>query len=259
MDCSSTEDDHHHTSNNVMSGYREPTFDRFIQLPWDIRILIWEAILRAPRVITVSRITRMVQIKGTPYKNRDPCASVGPVDAYPPAILHVSRESRYLGLKVYRYAFHGRLRRPIYFNFALDYLHFENGHALPVFEYPRDLHNFGKVDKKETRQKIQRVIVGEPAFDRYESYERSDSYAKSIRWSIGRYQALNIVIFQTPSKDFDDYNSVMWCLSGILKPTVKKWGKFAPRTIVPVSSETMFAIESAEIVCEVSGAGAAAY
>ena len=90
---------------------------------------------------------------------------------------------------------------------------------MPVFEYPRDLHKFGNVDKKETRQKIQRVIVGKPAFDRYESYECSDSYAKCIKSSIGRYQALNIVIFQTLSKDFDDYYSVMWCLSGILKPT----------------------------------------
>jgi len=118
---------------------------------------------------------------------------------------------------------------------------------MPVFEYPRDLHKFGNVDKKETRQKIQRVIVGKPAFDRYESYECSDSYAKCIKSSIGRYQALNIVIFQTLSKDFDDYYSVMWCLSGILKPTIKKWGKFSPRTIVPVSSETLGAIESAEM------------
>ncbi|PVH84883.1 hypothetical protein DL98DRAFT_71869 [Cadophora sp. DSE1049] len=228
--------------------YKEPTFHGFPNLPLELRTLIWNDAIRTPRVITISRTTRMVQVAGTPYKLHQPCAMVGITDAYPPAVLHVNKESREFALKGYQYAFHGRLRRPIYFNFAADYLHFENGHAMPVFEYPRSRHNFGKCNKEETRQKIQRVIIGKPAFDRYESYGRSDSYAKSIKWSIGRYQALKVVIFQTPSEDFDESNTVPWRLSAILKPVMKKWGKYAPRTMVPVASEALSdMIEGVEI------------
>ncbi|KAH7395747.1 hypothetical protein BKA64DRAFT_754676 [Cadophora sp. MPI-SDFR-AT-0126] len=195
----------------------------------------------------------MVQVAGTPYKLSQPCAMVGITDAYPPAVLHVNKKSRELALKGYKYAFHGRLRWPIYFNFDADYLHFENEHAMPVFEYPRSRHNFGKCNKKETRQKIQRVVIGMPAFDRYERYQRSDSYAKSIKWSIGRYQALKVAIFQTPSEDFDGSDTVPWRLSWILKPVMKQWGKFAPRTMVPVASEALSdMIEGVEMVCEAS-------
>ncbi|KAG4429822.1 hypothetical protein IFR05_014693 [Cadophora sp. M221] len=137
----------------VFPDDEEPTFTKFPELPSEIRAMIMVEAILAPKAITVSRTRKLVKPTGKGGQTvKLPCATVHVLDAYDPAMLHVNKQARQLALKHYRYAFHGRLKKPIYFNFTIDYLQFETGHTIPVFEAPSARLGFGKVDRKISPQ-----------------------------------------------------------------------------------------------------------
>ncbi|KAH6720199.1 hypothetical protein BKA61DRAFT_231563 [Leptodontidium sp. MPI-SDFR-AT-0119] len=217
----------------------EPTFLKFPKLPFELRTMIMLEEILVPRVITIWRTTKLVKpkVKGG-HTVKLPCAGVHISDAYAPSLLHVNQEARKLALKHYQYTFHGRLQRPIYFNFAIDYLHFDNGHAIPVFERPRATLGFGKVDPK-SRQKVQRIIIGGPAFHRYERYSWHRSYGGGIKWHIGKYTDLKVVVFETPPEEHTPASLVYRRLERIWKGGRRKWGEDTPKDIVSVSSQIL--------------------
>ncbi|KAK3343325.1 hypothetical protein B0H65DRAFT_444048 [Neurospora tetraspora] len=99
-----------------------PTFHPLPRLPYELRLLIWEATI-SPRRVEVDFLVLNQLFHQPQWTHR--LVSLTP----PPAILSTCRESREVGLKVYKKVFLG-LRRPIpyvWLNPRLDELKLEQG------------------------------------------------------------------------------------------------------------------------------------
>jgi hypothetical protein len=79
-----------------------------------------------------------------------------------PAILHVSQESRVVGLKAWSLEFGPQLRHPVYFNWKRDTLFMDNFDALLAFYGGPWTHNtsFGN-DMSNVEKSLRHLVIGE--------------------------------------------------------------------------------------------------
>lgn len=126
------------------------TFPQFAQLPTELRLKIWSCLVQ-PRVVVVCCLQKGRQVEQRRQELRRRTRGAGT-----PVLLHVNRESRYVGLRHYEATFSWKISsivtdtpasRPaqVYFNFALDALYLTgeleafdtNGFNLPMVYFLR--------------------------------------------------------------------------------------------------------------------------
>ncbi|KAL2072644.1 hypothetical protein VTL71DRAFT_11987 [Oculimacula yallundae] len=100
------------------------TFTLFPQLPFELRLKIWQCIATGPRTVTITYGSQATRYKGRTISRFDGWRTPEKV----PVILHICLESRAEALKSYQLAFGSHFHAAkIYFNFSTDILRFGNG------------------------------------------------------------------------------------------------------------------------------------
>ncbi|KAG4433461.1 hypothetical protein IFR05_011065 [Cadophora sp. M221] len=101
------------------------TFTLFPELPFELRLKIWNCIASGPRTVTITYGSQATRHKGKTISRFDGWGTPEPT----PVILHICHESRAEALKLYQLAFGSHFHiAKIYFNFSTDILRFGNGH-----------------------------------------------------------------------------------------------------------------------------------
>ena len=122
-----------------------PVFHRFLLLPLEIRTKIWIFALRVPRHVTI--LAKFVHSSPPPEPEYRHEAYYYVEQGPPPALTHVSSESRFLSQKHYSQAFQIGLRpRYIYINFSFDTI------IMPDYDFKNLYHG-------QDRSAIQRLLL----------------------------------------------------------------------------------------------------
>ena len=122
-----------------------PVFHRFLLLPLEIRTKIWIFALRVPRHVTI--LARFVPSYPPPEPGYRHEAYHYMEHNSPPALTHVSSESRLLAQKHYSQAFQIGLRpRYIFINFSFDTI------IMPDYDFKNLYHG-------KDRSAIQRLVL----------------------------------------------------------------------------------------------------
>jgi len=111
---------HPNTMNKASEKPQSVVFTLFPKFPIELRAIIWKRAIPAPRVIEFNDTGETRVFGRDPFPGSVPVISV---DAKTPAILHVCRESRKVGLQFYKLGFNLELEKPIYFDFDRDIVH----------------------------------------------------------------------------------------------------------------------------------------
>ena len=148
----------------------EITFYPFMRLPPELRVMIWNLIMPAQRVVRI-RDAKDLDPKAdfiVPAPWQLPVVDLKVVQEIP-AILLVNIESRKEGLKFYTSPFYSRLQHPILFDFSRDFLVFD-GHSPCIdflsffyhwFERSHYTRHPGRIDEWGTIQdKMRNLIIG---------------------------------------------------------------------------------------------------
>ncbi|CZS99672.1 uncharacterized protein RAG0_07994 [Rhynchosporium agropyri] len=219
----------------------ERTFHGFAKLPVELRLLILDAFIHFPRVITVYRENKFVKAKGPRVSKssyRIPYAMVKHCDVEIPILLHINKEFREYASTFYSLAFEGRLKKPIYFNFAVDYIHYYDISAVEALDNPRPELHWGPTKTSDTSQSLQRLIIGRPTAYCKHSYSMRGNYVKTLRTVVRNYKGLNDLILEAPS--YGDIGKgwgriILPRLSKILKPSTSMPGTSIPQNVHLVS------------------------
>jgi hypothetical protein len=84
----------------------------FGRLPKELQLRIWELSRDKPRIIPLEARSRLVEQNDGSVRRYIDCVAV----IKTPTILHICRDSREIGLKIYNVRFETFLRHPIYFD-----------------------------------------------------------------------------------------------------------------------------------------------
>jgi hypothetical protein len=113
-----------------------PKFDKFLKLPTELRLMIWEYSLPGPRTIIIMRKDvhwKQVLKRMAAEGYAEPVTGAVAITTVP-AILHVSFEAREYAQNYYKLSFGDFLiYKPVYFNFDIDTLYFDGPGAVQAF------------------------------------------------------------------------------------------------------------------------------
>jgi hypothetical protein len=128
---------HSKTTDKASRKFSSAVFTLFPELPKELRDMIWRHAIPPPRIVAFNN-TEVISAERQPF--RVPVVSA---EIKTPAILHICRDSRELGLQFYKQAFKFELRKPIYFDFDRDLVQFKNCPALRRYGMMNDMEGLG--------------------------------------------------------------------------------------------------------------------
>ncbi|KAL2074935.1 hypothetical protein VTL71DRAFT_8715 [Oculimacula yallundae] len=131
-------------------------FTLFPKLPLELRLMIWECALPAPRIIA------LVASELLPTNSTKRYNAVKKPSPSNPVLLFVSYESRTVVLSTYRLVFRNLLHTPLYFDFSKDMLFFPRMTDLVLFVlgFKKSLTPGWRLDDVTEIQAVERLVVG---------------------------------------------------------------------------------------------------
>lgn len=144
-----------------------PSFTLFLQLPPELRNMVWTFAAQEKRIISItedSRSFRDFSPDDPRYDRAYEDQVIVTHNATTPRIMHACRESRSIGLDFYKLRLGASFfDKPIFLNYELDALHFQNRSDFAAF-YKHD-YDLAKLtqhyhDFKELMSELKMLIVG---------------------------------------------------------------------------------------------------
>ncbi|PVH84882.1 hypothetical protein DL98DRAFT_528298 [Cadophora sp. DSE1049] len=183
------------------------TFHPFPRMPSEIRLKVWNIVLRFRRIVTVRHAPALSEdierMNYDSHANYDSWSGDSwdfsyylryervmaenlACDTIAPAIFYVNREARYETLKFYTFQFHAQLDKPIYFNLANDVILFKTEASMSCF--------IAKTEEIEDINRIKTVMVPRTMVNR--AYYAEDTYT-----AVANFEGLESLILEalTPS------------------------------------------------------------
>lgn len=195
-----------------MSPPISQTFDLFPLLAPELRLKIWQ----------FACLQRTVSLRYIP--ERDLCVSTTP----PPAVLHISHESREEGLKTYRLSFATRSSpAQIYFNPYLDTLYRPRWRQMGYDDALRDFRSFLLPSENTYLDNLRRIAVDyiDPAIKRpWEAYNRA-----ALMRSFPKLEQVIMVLKDGMEREVGDDEFVEPCIEA--EEILRMWIEFR-RSIV---------------------------
>jgi hypothetical protein len=195
-------------------------FHRFMELPAEIRLMVWKGFLgeQVPRTVVMycettaqetPNFERIEQDKDPPANTLEEFYNVSQAEPPPgwpwrlktakcpiPAMLHATKESRGVAKKCYRLKFRHQLGgKPVWFDYDKDWLLMDSGAAFDLFmcgirDSPKDRYKRTKV-----KSKLQRLALGNlsptdvvemcdniPTFTTLQSLHLEKSFLECVQW-----------------------------------------------------------------------------